>query len=101
MASDNKALSWDQFLKSGFDSSGYSFPESDDICVAVIACKRWDKHQNLIVYLDCDDGRKLTTSAWQNTNYYGLADIPVGARVQCTFRSSASGKCYLRGVELL
>ena len=66
-----------------------------------MVCKRWDKNSKLLVYLDFDDGRKIITSAWQDSNYKGLADIPFNARVRVTFQYSKKGISYLRSAEVI
>ena len=96
-----KALSWQEFLKSGFDDSDYNFPDFEGALEAEIVCKRWDKGSKLLVYLNSDDGRKIITSAWQNTNYMGLHHIPTGSRIRATFQFSKNGISYLRNVEVI
>ena len=98
---DSRALSWDQFVKSGFDGRDYKFPDFEGDCAAVIACKRWNKNHNLLVYLDTKDGRKIITAARGKDNFYGLADLPVGTRVLVTFGASDQGNFFLRGAEEL
>mgnify|MGYP003216405641 CR=1 FL=1 len=97
--SNKRALSWNQFVESGFDDSDYDFPDFEGTFTATIACKRWHKHSNLLAYLDLDDGRKVLSSAWSENNYYGLADIPIGSKIKVKFVRSKSGKCYIRSVE--
>jgi hypothetical protein len=99
MSEEKRAYSWRQFVESGFDGRDYKFPTFEGTYTATIACKRWDKHNNVIAYLDFDDGRKTLTSAWQSEQYHGLPDMPFGSRVRVTFGKSANGKFYLRGVE--
>ena len=96
-----KALSWQEFLRAGFDDSGYNFPDFEGSLEAEIVCKRWDKGSKLLVYLNSDDGRKIITSAWQNTNYMGLHNIPIGSRIRVTFQCSKNGISYLRNVEVI
>ena len=82
---EKRALSWQEFLDSGFDGRDYNFPDFEGTFEAEMVCKRWDKNSKLLVYLDFDDGRKIITSAWQDSNYKGLADIPFNTRVRVTF----------------
>ena len=79
---EKRALSWQEFLDSGFDGRDYNFPDFEGTFEAEMVCKRWDKNSKLLVYLDFDDGRKIITSAWQDSNYKGLADIPFNTRVR-------------------
>ena len=81
MENEKRALSWREFVESGFDGREYQFPDFEGTFVATIACKRWDRNKNLLAYLDFDDGRKIMTSAWSEKNYLGLADIPLNTCV--------------------
>ena len=81
MEKEKRALSWREFVESGFDGREYQFPDFEGTFAATIACKRWDRNKNLLAYLDFDDGRKIMTSAWSEKNYLGLADIPLNTRV--------------------
>ena len=96
-----KALSWQQFLRSGFDDSDYNFPDFEGSLEAEIVCKRWDKRNKLVAYLNSDDGKKIITAAWKNTNYMGLHHIPIGSRIRATFQRSKNGISYLRDVEVI
>jgi len=98
---EKRALSWQEFLDSGFDGRDYNFPDFEGTFEAEIVCKRWDKNSKLLVYLDFDDGRKIITSAWQDSNYKGLADIPFNTRVRVTFQYSKKGISYLRSAEVI
>ena len=101
MEKEKRALSWQEFVDSGFDGRDYEFPDFEGTYEATIACKRWDKNRNLLAYLDFDDGRKIMTSAWSEKNYLGLADIPLNTRVSVSFQFSARGISYLRSVEVI
>lgn len=99
MENEKRALSRQEFLNSGFDGKDYKFPDFEGTFEATIACKRWNKHRNLLIYLDFDNGRKILTSAWNESNYLGAADIPLNAHVKVTFKNSAKGVPYLRSIE--
>lgn len=101
MEKEKRALSWQEFVDSGFNDRDYEFPDFEGTYEATIACKRWDKNRNLLAYLDFDDGRKIMTSAWSEKNYLGLADIPLNTRVSVSFQFSAKGISYLRSVEVI
>ena len=98
---EKRALSWQEFLDSGFDGRDYNFPDFEGTFEAEMVCKRWDKNSKLLVYLDFDDGRKIITSAWQDSNYKGLADVPFNTRVRVTFQYSKKGISYLRSAEVI
>ena len=48
MSEEKRAYSWRQFVESGFDGRDYKFPTFEGTYTATIACKRWDKHNNVI-----------------------------------------------------
>ena len=100
MENEKRALSWREFVESGFDGREYQFPDFEGTFAATIACKRWNKSRNLLVYLDLDDGRKIITATWNKDNFFGLADMPVGTRVSVRFKTAVStGKTYLNYAE--
>ena len=101
MDGEKRALSWQEFVDSGFDGRDYQFPDFEGTYEATIACKLWNKNRNLLAYLDFDDGRKIMTSAWSEKNYLGLADIPLNTHVSVSFQFSAKGISYLRSVEVI
>lgn len=96
MSEDKRAMTWAEFIASDFDGRAYNFPDFEGTFQARIACKRWNKSKNLLVYLDLADGRQVLTAAWNTTNFYGLADMPVGTEVLVTFKTAASGKTFLK-----
>lgn len=101
MSIDNRAMSWDEFVQSGFDGRDYEFPEMEGEFVGTIACKRWNKNNNLMVYMDMDNGDKIVTVLWPNNDFRGMADIAVEARVKVEFRRYPSGKVFVQEVEEL
>lgn len=54
MEKEERALSWREFVESGFDGREYQFPDFEGTFAATIACKRWDRNKNLLAYLDFD-----------------------------------------------
>ena len=99
MAQKN-ALSRRQFRESEFDDSGYQFNLQSGEFVATIDCKRWGKHK-LVTYFTLDDGRKVVAPTWPNSNYLGLAELPIGSRVELDFQHTRTGKLNLKGVTAL
>ena len=95
-----RALSRRQFADSGFDASGYSFNEEQGVFAATIDCKRWGKCK-LVTYFTLDDGRKVVAPTWPKSDYLGLAELPVGSRVQLDFQPTRTGKLNLKGVTTL
>ena len=97
---EKKALSRHQFAESGFDTTGYAFNEEPGLHTAVIDCKRWGKSK-LVTYFTFDDGRKVVAPTWPNSNYLGLAELPVGTKVELDFQHTRTGKLNLKGVTAL
>lgn len=97
---EKKALSRRQFAESGFDTTGYAFNEEPGLHTAVIDCKRWGKSK-LVTYFTFDDGRKVVAPTWPNSNYLGLAELPVGTKVALDFQYTRTGKLNLKGVTAL
>lgn len=97
---EQRALSRRQFAASDFDTSGYSFNEEPGEFVATIDCKRWGK-KKLVTYFTLEDGRKVVAPTWPNSNYLGLADLPLGATVRLNFQPTRTGKLNLKGVDAL
>jgi len=96
---DKRAMTWDQFLNSNFEGRDYEFPDFEGSYNATIACKRWTRNNDLVLYLDLDDGRKVITMAWADADYLGAADLPVGSNVLVIFVFSKSGRSYLDSIE--
>ncbi len=101
MDNDKRAMTWNEFVRSGFDGKEYKYPDFEGDVLATLDCKRWGSGNNIIAYFTLYDGRKILTSAWNERNYLGLAEIPAGSKVKLTFRKSAKGATYLRGVVLI
>lgn len=97
---EQRAYSRRQFLESGFDTTGYAFNEEPGLHAATIDCKRWGKRK-LVTYFTLDDGRKVVAPTWPNSNYLGLAELPIGSRVELDFQHTRTGKLNLKGVTAL
>ena len=97
---EQQAYSRRQFAESGFDITGYKFNEIPGLHTATIDCKRWGKHK-LVTYFTFDDGRKVVSPTWPNSNYLGLAELPVGTNVELNFQYTRTGKLNLKGVTAL
>lgn len=97
---EQRAYSRRQFLESGFDTTGYAFNEEPGQYAATIDCKRWGKYK-LVTYFTLDDGRKVVAPTWPNSNYLGLAELPIGSRVELDFQHTRNGKLNLKGVTAL
>lgn len=99
MRTEKRALSWQEFLKSGYQDSDYRYPDFEGTYAATLVCKRWGKRNCLFAYLDLEDGRNILATAWSDKGYLGLADMPIGSRITVTFVRASTGKTYLRSVE--
>jgi len=97
---EKRALSRHQFAESGFDPTGYVFHEKPGLYAATIDCKRWGKHK-LVTYFTLEDGRKVVAPTWPNSNYLGLAELPIGSKVELDFQHTRTGKLNLKGVTAL
>lgn len=97
---EQNALSRRQFAASDFDTSGYSFNEEPGEFVATIDCKRWGK-KKLVTFFTFEDGRKVVAPTWPNSNYLGLANMPLGSTVRLDFQHTRTGKLNLKGAELI
>lgn len=98
--SEKHAYSRRQFAESGFDTTDYAFNEIPGLHTATIDCKRWGK-QKLVTYFTFDDGRKIVAPTWSKSNYLGLAELPVGSRVELDFQYTRTGKLNLKGVTTI
>ena len=98
--SEKHAYSRRQFAESGFDTTDYAFNEIPGLHTATIDCKRWGK-QKLVTYFTFDDGRKIVAPTWPKSNYLGLAELPVGSRVELDFQYTRTGKLNLKGVSTI
>lgn len=97
---ERNVLSRRQFAASDFDTSGYSFNEEPGEFIATIDCKRWGK-KKLVTFFTFEDGRKVVAPTWPNSNYLGLADMPLGATVRLNFQHTRTGKLNLKEAEFL
>ena len=97
---EQRALSRRQFVESGFDGTGYAFNEEQGLHTGTIDCKRWGKRK-LVTYFTLDDGRKVVAPTWPKSNYLGLAELPVGSRVELDFQPTRTGKLNLKSVTAL
>ena len=72
MTNEKRALSWQEFLDSGFDGRDYNFPDFEGTFEAEMVCKRWDKNSKLLVYLDFDDGERSSLPHGRTPTIRGL-----------------------------
>ena len=98
--SEKQAYSRRQFAESGFDTTDYLFNEIPGLYNATIECKRWGKRK-LVTYFTFDDGRKIVAPTWPKSNYLGLAELPVGSRVELDYQYTRTGKLNLKSVVSL
>ncbi len=97
---NKRALTWNQFIDSGFDGKPYNFIDSEGVFNATVDMKRWGKrHNSMMVYFTLEDNRKIIAFAWASNNYLGLADIPVGALVTLNFERNSKGYLGLKSVD--
>ena len=97
--SEKHAYSRRQFAESGFNTTDYVFNEIPGLHTATIDCKRWGKHK-VVTYFTFDDGRKVVAPTWPNSNYLGLAELPIGSVVELDFQYTRTGKLNLKNAAV-
>ena len=94
-----RALSKAQFAQSGFDTSDYHFITEPGFFTALLDLKVWGK-RCLECFFTFADGRKIIACTFQEADYLGLADIPIGTNLRLTFEETVRSKrIYLRRAE--
>lgn len=97
---EKRALSWNEFINSGFDGEPYKFIDEEGTFDATVDMKRWGKKaDSMMAYFTLDDGRKIIAFSWKNSDYLGLGEISVGSAVTLTFSKNSKGYIYLKSVE--
>lgn len=59
-----RAYSKEQFQKSGFNTKAYVFNEPEGSFTGTLVCKKWGQKNNVIAYVDFDDGWKILCTAF-------------------------------------
>ena len=94
-----RALSKAQLAQSGFDSRNYHFITEPGTFTAYLDMKVWGKHCLECFFAFADD-RKIIACTFPETDYLGLADIPIDTECVLTFEEAVRSKCiYLRKAE--
>lgn len=96
-----RAYSFKQINDIRINLDNYTLMEQEGVFEATLDCKCWGKKRNILAYLTLHDGRKVMTSAWQNTDYLGIPEIPIGALIKVTFQKAKNGISYLRNMEMI
>lgn len=94
---EKRALSKNQFLQSGFDSSQYKLMDTEGTFSGILDMKRWGK-SFLTSYFTLDNGRKMHAATFLSNQYYGLPTIPLGSRVTIIFKKVKTNNIYIKGV---
>ncbi len=94
-----RAYSFNQMKEAGICVDVYTVNDRDGVFVARLDYKVWGKNRNVLAYFTFEDGSKIMASAWQNTGYLGIPEIPMGTMLTLTFERSKNGVSYLRKVE--
>jgi hypothetical protein len=68
---------------------------------ATLDCKRYGKTRNLVAYFTLENGRTIMTSAWQNDDYHGLKEVPIGSQMELKFALNKRGVIHLRKAMVL
>ncbi len=98
MKENIKAYSKAQIRATDFMFSNYSLIEEDTFR-AVVDNKVWG-NGNLTAFFTLEDGRMVFAAAFQDHDYLGLTEIPLGSSVELTFKKAKTDRIYLRGVTL-
>ena len=102
MREEVRAFSNNQFKELGFDTSDYHFIDEEGTFNAILELKAWSKGTTLRNFLTLEDGRKIIACTFARDNYLGLADVPMGTKMEVTFqRAKKSGQSYLRDYRIL
>ena len=96
--SERRAMSNNQFKKSGFEASEYVLHNEEGTFTGTLDNKKWGKNKNLISYITLDSGKKIWVSTWWETKYLGLSEMNIGTPLVLTFTKIKSGAVYLRDV---
>lgn len=99
MKENTKAYSKAQIRTTDFMFSNYSLIEEEGTFRAVVDNKVWG-NCNLTAFFTLEDGRKIFAAAFQDHDYLGLTEIPLGSSVELTFKKAKTDRIYLRGVTL-
>ena len=95
--SEKNALSRWQFRQSGFDEADYAFNIQPGMFLATIDCKRWGKGKKLAF----GDGRKIVDPTWPRSQYEGLANMRVGAKIRILYIPNRAGTLCVRQAILI
>ena len=99
MKENIKAYSKAQIRATDFMFSNYSLIEEEGTFRAVVDNKVWG-NGNLTAFFTLEDGRMVFAAAFQDHDYLGLTEIPLGSSVELTFKKAKTDRIYLRGVAL-
>lgn len=79
----------------------YNFMDEEGTFTATLVYKLYGKKNNIVVYLDFDDGRKVVSVAYKESDYLGIKDIEVDSRVEVTYEQSNSGIYRLTEINVI
>lgn len=79
----------------------YNFMDEEGTFIATLVYKLYGKKNNIVVYLDFDDGRKIVSVAYKESDYLGIKDIEVDSRVEVTYEQTKSGIYRLSKINVI
>lgn len=95
-----KVMTWNEFIKSNFPMRDYDYPVEEGVIGGSIAAKVWGKSQNLLLYIDTDDGEYLKVSVWDHDDdYTGTKSAEIGQHIFLTLSESRSGRIRVDSVN--
>ena len=96
-----RAYSQMQFKQLELDTCEYKYNNDKGVFIATLDIKLWGKKKNLLAFFTFDNGQKVISSAPSFQDYYGIADIPIGAKLELTYTANKKGAVYLTAVREL
>ena len=96
----NSIMTWNEFRNSNFPKRDYDYPHYEGRISGIIAAKVWGKSQNILLYIDTDEGENLKISGWDHDeDYMGMQSIGIGQHVLMTLAESRSGRIRVEDIS--
>lgn len=96
-----KVLTWDEFVKSNFPMKDYDYPHYEGVIGGCIAAKVWGKSQNILLYIDTDEGENLKFSVWDHDDdYCGMGSVETGQHIFLMLAESRSGRMRVESISM-
>ena len=97
----NNVMTWNEFKASNFPMRDYEYPQYEGRISGCIAAKVWGKSQNILLYIDTDEGENLKVSVWDNDdNYTGIKDAAVGSHLFMRLAETRTGRIRVDSISM-